>query len=212
MRFCILFSILTLSCTSYGQRVLRIFIGTNISNTDFHFVNTSTGFDSSGLRINNYVLPLMGADIAFTINRKLSITSGMGLSWMGSRNYHKGAPALFNIDPDLRLGYLRFPLIFNFELFHSLNIAVGYSFNYNFRKNQQFLTYNDQTLKIINIYKPFHHAINIGLSKDIGNFNILVNYQKGLSRIFDTKEINHDYRAYLTLGGLQLSLGYLIKE
>lgn len=195
----------------FGQNSIKVFGGTNITNCNFHFIHTYDQSDSSGLKLNNYILPTLGADINLSVTNKLNLVTGLGLSWMGSRNYQQNVPDIYKVDPNLRLGYIRIPMVLNLEVFHKTNIIGGYVFNYNFRKNQSFHTL-DAYNQLINIYQPVFHSVVVGIEREFGTWVVALNYQKGISRIWDTKDINSDFHAYLTMGGVQITLGYLIQD
>lgn len=62
------------------------------------------------------------------------------------------------------------------------------------------------------IYKNYHHAAIFGLRKDWRHLSISANYHLGLSRVYDTEIFNAYSRAYLSLSGIQCSVGYKISE
>lgn len=194
-----------------SQSALRLYSGVNITNANYHLIDRLTNVDSSRLREKNYILPLLGVDLDFSLNSKFSLISGLGVSWMGSRNYQAIPDESIRTDSNLRLGYLRVPLILNYQVCDNVKFIGGYIFNYNFRKNQLLNTFDENNL-LIHTYKPFHHGAVVGLRFDKYSWSLAINYHKGLSKIWDTKSFHRDYRAYLTLGGIQVTIGYLIKE
>ncbi|MGB4847595.1 MAG: hypothetical protein WBP41_06725 [Saprospiraceae bacterium] len=196
-----------------GQDAIRVYGGFNLSNVRYHLKNSLTNTDTSYLRSNNYVLPLLGADIDFNISPKFTFTTGIGINFLGSKNYNTDVniPNL-NIDSNLRIGYLRIPLIVNYNLTNGLSLFGGYSFNYSFRKNLNFVVSKPGTFEGEGIYKPIHHALLFGLKEEWKNWSITANYHAGISRIWDTKDFDPDKRAYLTLKAFQFTIGYFIRE
>jgi len=158
----IIYTLIIITCLyslSSAQDNMRVFVGFNITNTDYHLQNNLTGSDSSGLRRENYLLPNCGFDLDFKLGKRLSTGIGFGVTVLGSRNYNTNFEDIENlqIDPDLRIGYLRFPFMLKYEIFNSLKIIGGYSLNYSFRKNQNFFAYEPGGQDLISIYNNVHH-------------------------------------------------------
>lgn len=204
------------SKVSSGQDAIRVFGGVNLTNVKYYLHNSVTNSDTSYLRSNNYFLPNLGADINFKINSKFSLTTGIGVSFMGSRNYSIdfNVPNI-NIDTNLRIGYLRFPFIINYNIVNGFSIFSGYSLNYSFRKNQSFFALKEETplnFEYKGLYNGIHHALLFGITQEWKNWNITANYHAGISRIWDSKDFDPQDRAYLTLNGFQFTIGYLIRN
>lgn len=205
------FLIFGLIQTLYGQSSIRIFSGINLTNVNYNLKLNSTSIDSGGLEGKTYVLPFIGADMEFLLNKKFKLSTGLGVSWMGCKDYNKDIPSGINLEPNLRLGYIRIPCLINFEIIKELYLIIGYSFNYNFRKNQNLFVQDDFGNRV-NGFRIIHHAVILGLRRNFGDFSLMVNYHKGMTRIFDSKNINSEGRAYESLGGMQISVGYTINE
>ncbi len=208
-----LFCLFLVSGTLKSQDAIRVYGGINLTNVKYYRKDPLNQADTSFWRINNYVLPILGADIDFNINSKFSLTTGLGVSFMGSRNYNFATPPEgVKIDSNLRIGYLRIPAILSYKIAHGISIFAGYSLNYSFRKNINFIAINLETLESKGIYKNFHHALLFGIKEEWKNWSITANYHAGISRVWDTKDFYPDKRAYLTLNGFQFTLGYIIRK
>jgi len=196
----------------FSQNQVRPFIGINVTNTRFHHLDKISNIDSTGLRLRNAYLPIFGTDINFDVMKNINLTTGLAVSFMGSNKYNRNIPQGLNIDPHLRLGYIRLPLNLNIEIINGIKILVGYSLNYNFRKNLNLNIMDENTFEEIETYQPFYHTGILGISKDWEKWRLTINYNKGLSRIFDTKNASNAYQIYLTMSGIQIAFGYIIKE
>lgn len=86
----------------------------------------------------------------------------------------------------------------------------GYSINYSFRKNLNFIAVYIGTFDGRGIYKSFHHTLLFRIKEERKKWSITVNYLKGISRIWDTKDFDPDMRAYLKLSSFQITAGYII--
>jgi hypothetical protein len=208
-----LLSILIILCPiiCFSQVELKPFVGINFTNVNYHLIDNATGVDSSGLKRDNKLFPLAGMDLCFKFSNESQIITGLGVSWMGSNNFTDGVQGNARLDEDLILGYLRIPILYSYGGLWNIQIKGGISFNYNFRKNHNFFAINDDG-STSNVYLPIHFGVLIGLEKEFSNWSFGVNYHKGVSRIYDTKVVQSAKRSYLTLGGLQISVGYLIRE
>jgi hypothetical protein len=195
----------------FSQNSISIFGGANITNVKCHLVDLTSNLDSSFLRKNIAVLPLMGIDVGFKMNERIWFTSGLGISYMGSRNYTPGLSGIYNVDKNLKLSFIRIPCIIEFNIIKDLKIEFGYSLNYTFRKNQNFFLRDDDNVSK-SIFSPFHHAILFGIRKDIQSFSFVVNYHQGVSHIYDSKKINSENRIFMSLMGIQCTIGYLLSE
>ena len=210
MRFLALILLLTFLQVCSAQDRLRVFGGGNITNVVYHLIDNNTGIDSSGPRENYILLPLLGIDMDFDLSNQFIITTGLGVSWQGSNNFKVSPPSPdINIDSDLNMGFLRIPILLNYAFNEKFKLLLGYSFQYNFRKNQGFFG-QGPNYEHVSFAKPFHHAALFGARFDINKWSFCANYQLGLSRIFDSKDFDPNKRAYLTLGGIQLTAGYLL--
>lgn len=210
MKTLLLYFLILSPVVSYSQDVLRFYLGANYSNVNYRLIDDTQGPDSGGLRTDYIVLPNVGCDIQYYLTSKFSLVTGLGVSWMGSKDYHKDLPDYINIDPDLKLGYLRVPIVLNMEFINNFFVFAGLSLHYNFRKNQGFFSVDDEG-NSINSYTPLHTALSFGLRKDIERFSFQAGYHKGLSKVSDLKN-ESGRRAYLDLQGFQFSVGYLVSE
>ncbi len=191
------------------QKSLRIYLGNNISNCKYYLTDRATLHDTSYFKKKNIILPSFGFNMLIPINKDIKIISGLGLSWLGSKNYNEFVPDFINADHDLMLGYLKTPFEFEYKLTNYLKIDAGYSFYFNFRKNQVINAINLSHV-IINIYHPFYNSLNFGVKFQIKNFDLNLMYQKGISRIWDSKKYDPLIYAHLALNSFQITVGYSI--
>ena len=209
-----IFLLLTITLLSMlklrAQGNVKIFIGGNYSNVTYHRV--SHGLDSFGLRKNYMLLPCMGIDLNFNISEKFQFTSGLGINSLGSRNYTDTLSQESYLLPNLKLNYIRIPILFSFNVDNNIKLFSGYSFNYCFRKNYNFLALNSSQTKFVNIFNRIHHGLNLGMGIDVNNFNFTLLYHHGLNKIWDTEQLYPDQRAFLNLHAIQITAGYLIKN
>lgn len=195
-----------------AQNSVKLFTGLNYSNTSYHLINNLQMSDSFGLRKGYYLLPSLGMDINFNLSNKLEFTTGFGISIMGSRKYTDPIPDNSSLEPHLKLNYLRFPLIFSYNLNKNYKLFSGYTLNYCFRKNYNFYASNASVNGQLNIFNSIHHGWVFGLSFRTSNYDFTLSYHSGLNRIWDTEQFFPDQRAYLNLFAFQLTAGYLIHE
>jgi len=201
-------------CTSKisSQELVRVFGGINVTNIDKHRIIKDTGIDSAEIVPENYILPFLGVDVQIRISNKSKIVTGLGVDWMGAKNFGIGADGLyFKVDNNFKLGYLRIPLTYNLEVLSDLYVLGGGSINYNFRKTQGFFYLNPDGSSV-SYYSPWHIGLLGGLRYDWKNLSLVLNYHYGLTRLYDSKELDADYHVYGELYGLQLSVGYLFEE
>ena len=196
--------------TIYGQNAIRIYSGANVSNVKFFIRDNLNNTDTSYFRKDYILLPNLGLDIEFKINNKSSFISGLGVFWMGSKNFNDLPPNGINLDKDLILGYLRVPINFKYYLSQNFTVLGGTSFNYNFRKNQGFFALADNGTAE-SIYSPYQLAYNVGLEQRIQKIILHLSYQQGFTRIFDSRDVHTNTRVFLTSTALIFNIGYIIE-
>ncbi len=205
-----------------AQRSIRFVGGINYTRTKhtvFKYGLTADTLNIITMNKDAIILPHIGFEYDFKTYNKVSFTTGMGISMMGTAKY---TTVVYQPPPkyqqrrneDLKIIYLRIPLMVKYEVMNQLYAFVGYSFNYSIRKNQSILDAHPGTFppEVGFIYKNYHHAAIFGLRKDWHHLSISANYHLGLSRVYDTEIFNAYTRAYLSLSGIQFSVGYKISE
>lgn len=207
---------------TFAQKSVTFFTGLNLTSTNYSlFINGN--LDTASYTKDKIILPSVGFNYRVPIFNKLYITTGLGLSYMGNAYYfdkvdttvitYPGVVDYIKYNPHFKIGYLRIPAVFEYKIHKVLYPFVGYSFNYSIRKNQNFWAAEIGDINSIrNIYSNYHHALLFGLTYKLKNIEFTVNYHKGISRIWDTKDYKPDKRAYLTLSGIQFSIGYNISD
>jgi hypothetical protein len=211
-----------------GQKSVRLFMGVNHTSTDYKKFSNNLLVDSVSYTKDDILLPSVGFDYDIPIFKRMSITTGLGINIMGTSNYNDkldqtlidsfGNDQLkdyFAKNKDLKITYLRVPLLFKYNLGSEFYVLAGYAFNYSIRKTQNILAAGELNVfppKIGFIYRNYHHAANFGIRKDWKHLSLSANYHLGISRIFDTEDFRPNERAYLTLSGFQFSIGYLIRQ
>lgn len=195
-----------------AQNTVRIFAGLNSSILRVHYNEFNPKLDSSYL-LNSYIfLPAVGVDIGFSITDKVSFCTGIGLSMVGSKDYNRDvlvANPDLNIDPNLRISLIKVPLSLQYDL-SICKLDAGYSLNYSFRKNQNFLATNSSGL--INIYSKYQHLIMLGVRKDWDLLSFTLKYQLWLNPISDTKEYYTNWSEKQTMNVFQITIGYLMTD
>lgn len=211
-----------------GQKSVRLFTGLNYTSTDYKKFTNNTLVDSVSYTKDEILLPNIGFDYDIPLFKRMSITTGLGINIMGTSNYNDKLDQrlidsfsndqiknYFAKNKDLKITYLRIPLIFKYNLGSDLYVMAGYAFNYSIRKTQNILAVGELNVfppRVGFIYRNYHHAANFGLRKDWKYLSISANYHMGISRIFDTEDFRPNERAYLTLSGFQFSIGYMIRQ
>lgn len=209
-----------------AQKSLRFFGGVNYTKT--YYTKLEYGLTADTLSITRrsndaIILPHMGFEYDFKTYNKISFTTGLGISIMGTANYDTLLSQRYPLPPkytqrenkDLKITYLRIPIMVKYELLDNLYLFGGYTFQYSIRKNQTILAANNLGTfppEIGFIYRNYHHAAIFGFRKDWKFLSIAANYHFGLSRVYDTEIFRPYERAYLSLSGIQFSVGYKISE
>lgn len=209
-----------------AQKSIRFFGGINYTKT--YYTKLEYGFTADTLNTikrNNdaIILPHIGFEYDFKTYNKLSFTTGLGVSMMGAANYDTLSSQSYPLPPkytqrenkDLKITYLRIPLMAKYELLDNFYLFAGYTLQYSIRKNQTILAANNLGTfppQIGFIYRNYHHAAIFGFRKDWKFLSISANYHLGLSRVYDTEIFRPYERAYLSLSGIQFSVGYKISE
>jgi hypothetical protein len=179
--------------------------------------------DTTSYTKDKIALPSVGFKYTIPVNAKIVLSSGLGLSYMGNANYYNkvdtsiinypGVLENIKLKPHFIIGYLRIPISVEYKLTHNLFPFIGYSLNYSVRKNQNFWAAEiGNVLSYKNIYSNYHHALIFGLLFKVQRIEISANLHKGISKIWDTENYYKDKRAYLTLNGIQLTVGYILSD
>lgn len=194
-----------------SQELVRVFGGINLTNIEAHRILSSDGSDSTGYNPDNFLLPRLGVDVQFKLTEKSKIVTGLSVEWMGAENFSKGYDGIFKIDDDFKLGYLRLPIQYHLMIFKNLYLTGGLSLNYNFRKTTGFyIAYPDGSTD--SYYQPWHIAFLGGLRYDLARISFGFNYHQGLTKLYDSKDLDTDYHVYGILYGIQFSVGYLFED
>lgn len=206
----------------FCQKSVVFYGGLNITNTRYTLIKNNVT-DTASYTKDNIVLPWIGFDYHVPISKRFNIVTGLGVSRMGTSNYvDKVDTSIINYPgvlenilkkPHLKITYLRIPLLLEYKLNKSISPYIGYSFNYSIRKNQNFWAAEvGNVLSYRNIYSNYHHALLAGVAIEYKNLVLSGNYHLGISKIWDTTDYKPDQRAYLTMQGFQISIGYKVTE
>ena len=195
-----------------AQRSIVVYSGLNITNTTYHLDDDNNEFDTTYMLGNTQLLPHLGMDINFPFSEHFYITTGLGVNLMGSKNYNDTIPEGINLDHNLRLNYIKVPLLINVGIGSNISLFGGYSLNYCYRKNQNFFAADIVNQTIDNIFNDFHHTLILGLKLKLNSISLFFNYNKGLNRVWDTRDFYTSSRSFLKMEGYQISLGYLISD
>jgi len=196
-----------------SQSSVTFYSGINISKSTYTSENIATNIDSSGTLGNSSVRPNFGVDIEFDISEKLILSTGLGVSMLGTRDYiDYDIPEGINIDKNLKLDYLSLPLEIKLKLIDNIGIMGGYSLNYCYRKNLNFFNFKIGSSSLSNIFSEIYHAFNFGLFFREKKWQVSVNYQIGLNRVWDTGNFYEIRRDYVTLNSLLIKLGYTLPD
>lgn len=218
--------LMSLAFALNSQKSIRIFVGSNYTNVYSKKIWDYKSLDS--LTINYYwlLLPQFGVDYNIPINRKITLNTGIGLSFMGAGGYFKlladSSVLKFEIYeeykrkyPNLTLNYLRIPLLFKYKLNNIFDVYLGYSFQYLVKIDKNTF-YNDGDIFVWNpVYynKNYFHTANFGINITIGKVGISAGAIIPLSKIEDSGyDWSRGKRFYSQLYGCQLSVGYIILE
>lgn len=194
-----------------SQTVLKPYLGVNYSNARTHVINNATGSDSSAWRRDWIFLLKVGMDVQMSINNRLCLNTGLGASWLGSKNYNTLAGPTFYIPSDCKIGYIEVPVTFAYNLFGQAHFFGGAYLGYSFRKNQNFY-YADSIGVTFNIYNPFQVGATYGVRYDVLPLSFEFGVYHGLVNIYNTGEINPEGRAYMKLMAFQLKVAYIIED
>lgn len=204
--------VLFLCVSSYcmGQSSIRPYVGLNVSSAT-QFYPDSINIDNFR-KVNraNSVLPEAGIDIYFNIGKTLSLITGLSASWMGYRKTGPSVDHRLGLDNSTRLGSLRVPLAIKVSVFKNFSILAGGTFNYIFRKNEEYRVI--EGIRVESIFSPYKFGVIGGVEYSIDKFTGRVNYFRSVSNLYDSKIISPVDRAYGTYGGIQFSLGYMIEK
>ncbi len=223
MKRFIIFSIFFVPILLNAQKSIRFIAGVNY--THVHRTGLFYGFTTDTLTIKKQhfdpiILPHLGFEYDFKTSNKLSYTIGLGISMMGTANYDT-LPASFSPkyptrhQYDLKITYLRIPLMIKYELLDQLYVFGGYTLNFSINRNKTLLWADferEPAEAVYNVYSNYYHAGILGLRKDWKNLSISANYHLGLNRIYDTGYASTRTRIYMSMSGIQMSLGYKISE
>ena len=202
-----LFALLWFNGTS--QSSVRFYGGFNVSSAKYYYTDLTTQTDST-YNHTPYLFPTLGMQYNIEISDKFDLATGLGISYVGARNYITNVPAEFNLDNDLKLGYLQLPLGCRYKINKSLFLLPQYILNYNFRKNQSFYTEGPSPWSSIELYNYFYHEAGLTLFFSSNRLDVVLQYAFGLSPIWDTKDLNPLYSARLTMYRINFSIGYSI--
>lgn len=191
----------------HSQNIFIISPGINSSSIKRSYKNLLDGTDSIHI-YSSYILPSLQMNYNYQINQKIYLLTGMGVNWIGAKDFNINIPQGYNINTDLKLGFLTIPVGVQYAVIkNKINIFCSYSLNYNFRKNESFYELSADN-KLISIYKPFLHTINLGFNFRRNNISLCVSYNYGLSALVDTKDINPNFRTIMEARYMNISLGY----
>jgi hypothetical protein len=207
----------------YSQNTVRFFAGGSISIPEHkYFVNgelTPSVFDEN---MSPMISPMLGLDYDIPISKKWSLTTGLGFSIMGARNYYvleteeefddELLVEYVRVNPHLKFHWLRIPVLAKFEVSKDFYLIGGYAFHYTTRKNQNIGTVDPVKDDIVSTYSNFQHAMNFGIRKDFKKISFSLVYHRNINRVWDTKDIVPDSRSYLNLHGIQFNVGYLMRD
>lgn len=196
-----------------SQSSLTFYSGVNISTSKYTSERTATNIDSSVILGSSTVQPNLGVDIEFMLSEQFSFYTGIGVSLIGTNNYFDyDLPQGINIDRDLKLSYLKVPLMVKLEFINNFSVVSGYSLSYCYRKNINLFNYIIGSPQLSSNFNEIYHAANLGLLYDKDKYIVSVNYQFGLSRIWDTGNHFEERRDYLTINSFILNIGYKLSD
>ena len=137
---------------------------------------------------------VVGPEFEYTVSNRFSLGFGLNYSQQGAEQD--------KVDITYKLDYLTLPITANFYVLKGLALKAGIQPGYNVSSKidggKMSMDFDDEDIK------KFDFSIPVGLSYEFYNFVIDARYTFGLTKIFDTKEIDLDSKN-LTF---QLTLGY----
>jgi Outer membrane protein beta-barrel domain len=217
--FLLSFIFLVTVSVSWGQKAVRLYAGANYSWATKFYSSGIPKLDDSIPGTKPILLPNAGFDYDLPLNRNWSVTTGLGFSMMGTKNYNsyrKGdtSNTSFNDNLHLRIMHLRIPIVLKYQVKPSFYLFCGYAFNNTIRLNQNIAALDNRytPARIGFIYRKIQHAALFGVRKDWSHVSLALNYHLGLNHVYDTGNIGKPERAYMDISGLQFSVGYLFKD
>lgn len=211
----------------FSQKSIRFHLGLNYTNIKSSYIQNNQKLDDH-IIYDWIALPQYGLEYFIPIKDKITFNTGIGLSFMGCKNFmHKRGGDSINEpfkniiyeyiekNPDLKINYLKIPIQINYKIKKRLEFYFGYSFNYVLSVNQNLFfvdvsKYPDYVPTYFN--KNYFHVFNLGLRYVFfKHYDFSIGGILPLSKMADTEyDWSRFNRYYLNMYGIQMSIGYLI--